>query len=1397
MKTLTRFFIFLFVIKTSLATHFPFIENKGQLPDKVISYLNFTDRKIFLEKGTVTYLLFHPDSVKLLHPKPYRDVIIPAHAFRQKFLNTNSLMQISKQNASPYYENYFIGNDPSKWARNVKRHQVILYKNFYENIDLKWYFEGDLLKYDFIVRAGANPEEILWQYEGIELPEIDEEGNLILPVSVGDIIEQKPLAYQIIEGKKVFVKCEFRRKEQGGIGFFFPEGYDKKYELVIDPALVFATYSGSFADNWGYTSTYDDAGNMYIGGMASGTGYPATTGAFQTVYNGGVTGASSTMPIWYPMDMAFMKISPDGTSRVWATYVGGSNNEQPHSIICNSNDELFVLGATASSDFPVTTNAFDVTYNGNTDIVLLRINNTGTQLIGSTFLGGTGVDGLIHPEFTPLYYFYADDGRGEIKLDKNENPVIVSITYSPNFPTLNAFAPTYSGAGDGVVCGLDASLQTLRFATFFGGSGEDACYGLDFSTDSSDIIIVGGSLSNDLPVSPGAYDVSPGNLGTPEGYIAILDSTASQLKRMTYFGTDSYDQVYFVQYHNGALWFVGHTEGFLNPVGNVWSLPGRKQFVGRINYDLDSLELLTTYGRTTSVEPRPLLTINAFMVDKCNKVYVSGWGGPPFLGNSQLDIFGLYTTPNAFQSTTDGRDFYIIVFEPDLSAVHYATYLGGPFAREHVDGGTSRFSPQGIIYQNICGGCTGLSDFPTFPANVISPTNMSSNCNNLAVKFDLESIFYAQADANFNVSFQCNSFVVNFQNSSQQAGSFFWDFGDGNTSTDPNPTHTYTQADTYYVTLIAYPPANIPVTCKENDTLTLPIILPVNPYGDFSFKNYCDSGRVDFQIDTLGNIVKFVWDFGNGVKDSSGIDTTIYYPATDTYTVSLFLSTGTCDTTITRKVFAIRKPDMSISADTLPCLLEIPFTTDTSNPYVSPIIWEFSDGTIDTANSVVHTFPDAGNYTVTITKQIDTCSYSEQHPISIREHSVADYNLTLDTCKKTLIVTNQSRFSTTSLLDFGTGDTLHNLTSTSYEYPYADSSYVLTFITEPNIPTCADTLQDTIKIPPIALADFFLEGEECNLTQTLNATNSLADSLIWRVNGNIIGNDSVEVYTFPYNGVHSILLIALLPDSPSECKIDTMSLDTLLGNTSVADFLVNINCLNVEFINRSTYDTSKASGTIWQWDFGDGTTSLLENPSHIFPAEGSYDVTLIVRPGTYCEARKQQTLSLKAPPALGIKVVSKECEYIPIFINIGDNQYQTIWTIDGQTFTGNEITFPKYESLYQVNLTVIRDGSCTASMDTLVKGDELLREKLFIPNCFTPNGDGINELFEIKGKDIHCLRSLSVFDRWGNRIYYSDTQPLAWDGNKQNGKPAPEGVYVYVVEKYNGEKRVGTLTLLR
>ena len=162
--------------------------------------------------------------------------------------------------------------------------------------------------------------EIRIAYEGIE-PVLTREGALVLNTSIRELREEAPLIYQEIDGKKQLVQGRFKL-DGHVVSYELPDGYDSDYPLVIDPTLVFSTYTGSSSDNWGFTATYDTAGHAYGGGIqsgpSSGPGYPTTIGAYDRIFNGGQT------------DVTVAKFSPNGNQLIYSTFIGGSQLEQPH-----------------------------------------------------------------------------------------------------------------------------------------------------------------------------------------------------------------------------------------------------------------------------------------------------------------------------------------------------------------------------------------------------------------------------------------------------------------------------------------------------------------------------------------------------------------------------------------------------------------------------------------------------------------------------------------------------------------------------------------------------------------------------------------------------------------------------------------------------------------------------------------------------------------------------------------------------------------------------------------------------------------------------------------------------------------------------------------------------------
>lgn len=319
-----------------------FEENKGQWPDQVAFKADLASgRRVFFEKNKFTYVVYNPDDLYPLHEKEHHgqnveDDVVKAHAFKMEFMNANPNAKPEGGAICSFHYNYFIGNDPSKWASGVPVFRTLTYKNLYPGIDVQAYEQENVFKYDYIVQAGADVKNIQLNFEGVEKLGIEDK-NLYIHTSVGDIIESIPYAFQIIDNKEVRIDCEYQLASDGKtVSFYFPQGYDSRYKLIIDPVLLASTYSGSLVNTYGHCATYDLSGNIYTGGRCFGVGYPASVGAIQLTFGGGV-------------DIAISKLNPSGSSLLYATYLGGNSFDYPHSMFVNTSNELYVFGSTQRS----------------------------------------------------------------------------------------------------------------------------------------------------------------------------------------------------------------------------------------------------------------------------------------------------------------------------------------------------------------------------------------------------------------------------------------------------------------------------------------------------------------------------------------------------------------------------------------------------------------------------------------------------------------------------------------------------------------------------------------------------------------------------------------------------------------------------------------------------------------------------------------------------------------------------------------------------------------------------------------------------------------------------------------------------------------------------------------
>lgn len=838
-----------------------FIENKGQLPQFVDYNKTINNGMLYFHsKGLHVLLKNAKDLDSLWHDfhqnrKLEKDYVVHYHRFDISFLNANPVKPTAVKKYLRQY-NFYKGNNPKKWGLNASSFHSIIYQNIYPGIDNEYFNHGYGTKNNFIVNPLANPKNIQLNYshtEGVSI--ID--GQLHIQTSVGTLIEEPPVAFQIIDRDTQFVKCNYKVTQAENtyiIGFDIGD-YNHNIQLIIDPILVFSTYSGSQGDNFGFTATYDSKSHLYAGGIVDGgTGtnggpFPVTTGAFQIVYSGGV----GQDPAGLPCDIGINKYDSAGNNLLYSTYVGGSRDEYPHSLVVDNHDNLLIMGTTYSPDFPMDTAGYQNQLKGNTDIFVLKLKEDGSDMMGATFMGGTDYDGL---NSRTLRYNYADDYRGDIVVDSMDNVFVASTTNSVNFPTKNAIQNMRASVQDGCVFSLDSNLRNLRFSTFLGGNSDDAMYSIRLYD--SFLYVGGGTASNAMAFAVNGHKNAYTG-GKADGFVAKMNQNGS-LINASYFGTNTYDQIYFLDLDaSGNVYAAGQTEGSLTRTPGTYGKDNTSQFIIRYSPNLAVINLTTTFGNRTF---NPEISPSAFLVDRCDNIYFSGWGSPISDGILHpLTTKDLYVSNDAIQKTTDNADFYLLVLNKNANNILYATFFGGDKTEDHVDGGTSRFDKKGVVYQSVCSSCPGFNQhFDDFPVSANAPykLNLSPRCSNASFKLDFQINFEVDAKFTANPTSGCSPLTVNFTNQSKIARTYLWDFGDGTQDTTKNPVHTFTEKGKYMVKLTSIDS----FSCNLSETDSIEIEVLESPEAKFEFRGEECKRDIEF-TNQSSNYINPEWDFGD------------------------------------------------------------------------------------------------------------------------------------------------------------------------------------------------------------------------------------------------------------------------------------------------------------------------------------------------------------------------------------------------------------------------------------------------------------------------------------------------------------------------------------------------------
>jgi gliding motility-associated-like protein len=1045
-----------------------FVENKGQWDKKISFKTQINNGSFFLQKHGFTVLLHNADDMERLRTIAHGQIpdsksnqiatkspgsaktvlnkneknIVHSHAYEVSFVNANENPEIVPDKPLPTYNNYFIGSDPSKWASNCQVYQAITYKNIYPNIDLRYYTENGTLKYDIIVHPGADPDMIAMKYIGADKLSI-KQNQLITHTSVMDVKEFVPHSFEITKTNRSELECKYVIEGNNIVRFKLGK-YDKDATLIIDPTWIFTTFTGSKSDNWGYTATYDDNGNFYSGSIVlndrdGGNGFLVSPGAYQSTFQGGDGSEGGE----FGYDVGIMKFNSTGSTRLYATYLGGAGDEQPHSLVVDNAGNLVVAGRTSSSDFPTKVSSGgsgNYGAGGGFDIFLAKFNANGTNLIGSRKIGGAGWDGV---NIAPKYYIgtglpmgqlslrlnYGDDGRSEVIVDAANNVYLASSTQSDNFPcTPNAFQTSRNGKQDGVFIKTNPDLSVILASTYLGGSNDDAAFVLALNPITGDVYIGGGTSSidfpgrNNAPVLFNALNVSGGS-PTIDGFVSIISNDGGTLKRTSYFGTPGTEVIYGVQFDKkGFPYIMGTTTGAW-PVlpASVWSQPKGKQFIAKLQPDLNGWIYSTVFGKG---DVYPDISPTAFLVDRCENVYVAGWGGGIETERdgsyNNATTSGLYTTPDAIKKNTDGSDFYFIVLKKNASGPLYATFFGQDGGRvgDHVDGGTSRFDKQGVIYEAICANCGGGATFPTTPG-AWAATNgalYEGGCNLAALKiaFNFAGVA-ADIKAYINNVIDtagCTNVNITFKDTIANAQFYIWNFDTANhpksdTTTTATIAHKYPTKGIYTIRLIAVD-SN---TCNVADTVYTTVkIGDVHAFLTPSAAVIGDCRDLNYQLLNLTTITpnhpnppftnsSFKWDFGDGTTlvYNGNNPPPHHYPAPGSYNASLTLiDTSYCNSpeTVSLLLNVAQFTTAHFTTSTNACI-GIPTIFSNTSTSAQQFIWDFGDNTSSTEANPAHTYTDIGTYTVKlIAIDSTTCNRvdSTQLTVSVNSRPTAAFN---------------------------------------------------------------------------------------------------------------------------------------------------------------------------------------------------------------------------------------------------------------------------------------------------------------------------------------------------------------------------------------------------------------------
>ncbi len=1294
------------------------------------------------------------------------------------FLNANPNAQIEASDRQAFYENFYLSGLPEEGVTHVRTYKTITYHNIYPQIDLVLQPKGQGLKYSFIVNPGGNPAVIQIKWNGPKDVDLKDDGSILYSFETNndkgvqsfDLSENAPVSYQ---GKST-IQGNFKISNEKTISFNIGN-YNKTKTLVIDPWIVWGTYfNGSNGGSNGYAVATDASGNIYLGGANSSTKGLATSGAFQStggggfftkfrqdgtrvwatyydaavtnmvtakgyIYISGLAGGSSGIATSgaYQISCAggvddfLAKFDTSGT-RKWGTFYGGNKDEYNGGLSVDSSGNLYLAGASSSKTGIATSGAFETSIK-DYGAFLAKFNNSGSlqwgtylkgnyyetgygvasDLSGNVYLyGNTDSDSGIATSGTyqstgSATYFpafivkFTGDGKhriwgtyygqyymycGGIILDKNSNIYICGqTTSSTGIATNGTFLTTYLGGSDG-----DAFLAkfdttgSLLWGTYY---GDTTTFGTNIAESKQGNIYMTGSTEGKSYISSaGAYRANSN--GGDNSFLASFSSLGQRLWG-TYYG-GNYTEGEDVAVSGTEIYISGYT-GSSNGIATHGAF--QSSYLGSVS------AFLADFG--DPVNDAGISSILIYSSKFCPgttqpvKVILQNYS------HTQLDSVTIHCNINGKLQTPYKWKGNIDYFGNDTVTIGNFYF---PAINNTITAWTT--NPNGV-HDSDNNNDTSIVTIATFPLPTAFVGYDSAVCMGDSTFLGTDSIR--------GHSYTWSSNPVGFSSSKSKV------------ATIPHAATTYyltekikatgcTSSDSIKVVLKPFPKARFNV----NDTVAC-------LYGNsFAFK---DSSTV-----SAGKIATWIYDFGDGSgSGTSNKNPSHTYLSDGTHKVILAVSTiyGCIDTTSKNvSIYPASKVAFAINKDTQ-CLSgnSFVFTSKSTNSFDSILSYkyDFGDGATSNSKNATHTYTSPGKYKVILNVTTDKgCVDTGSNTVTIEYQPVASFNVS---GTRQCFASNYFQFTNKSSIAVGTlvsqvydfGD-YTTTSSANPDHTYTKPGTYKIKLVATSDHGCVDSFIKTVFVYPTPVASFKINDS----SQCLSGNNFLftdkttsVDTVIswsWNFGDHNTSTSQNPAHSYSQPGTYTVFLQV---KTKSACT-DTISKTVEVHSDLSAAFQLvdSLPCHNGNNFHFKDLSSSADPISSWTWHFGDGDSSAVENPSHLFKKDGTYHISLTAATKFGCKSGSAQTRTITTSPVASFSII-KNTQCLTgnkfIFTNKSsalDSIVSAIWTFGdpaGNTKNPDTVNTQNashsygFPGTYPVTLFVKTKAGCTDSFSLPVK----------------------------------------------------------------------------------------------